>query len=146
MIDQLSEPEFAKILFSNVSPTSPIQSEEHLFGRTKQLNLVQQALYAPGRSIFIYGDRGVGKTSLAQTVAFSHQSATHDPVMLVCEPKTTFAGLMNNALASLSSATPKPSSSTSFNAKINIKLIGFECIFRSMWASDSIGCGPLIPV
>ena len=28
-----------------------------------------------GRSIFIYGDRGVGKTSLAQTVAFAHQGA-----------------------------------------------------------------------
>jgi hypothetical protein len=86
MINHLSEEEFVQILHTHVSPTSPIQSEEHLFGRRRQIELVQQALYAPGRSIFIYGDRGVGKTSLAQTVAYTHQSATHDPIMLACEP------------------------------------------------------------
>jgi hypothetical protein len=126
MINNLSEPEFAEILHRNISPTVPIQSEEHLFGRTKQLNLVQQALYAPGRSIFIYGDRGVGKTSLAQTVAFSHQSATHDPVMLACEPKTTFAGLMNSALVKLRDTKPKTPTSTSINAKASAKLFSFE--------------------
>lgn len=126
MIDDLSEQEFARILHSHVSPTSPIQSEEHLFGRSKQLNLIQQALYAPGRSIFIYGDRGVGKTSLAQTVAYSHQSATHEPVLLVCEPQTTFAGLMTNALVYLRSAKPKSPSTTSYNIKLGVKLLDLE--------------------
>src|ERR1700685_4584476 len=112
MINNLSEPEFAEILHRNISPTVPIQSEEHLFGRTKQLNLVQQALYAPGRSIFIYGDRGVGKTSLAQTVAFSHQSATHEPVLLACTPRTTFEELMADALSALQ--MPKAKTSISY--------------------------------
>ena len=126
MVNHLSEKEFATILFANVSPTSPIQSEEHLFGRAAQLEVVQQALYAPGRSIFIYGDRGVGKTSLAQTAAFSHQSATHDPIFLVCEPTTTFAGLMNSGLAAMRNDKPKPSSSTSLNAKVGFKFITVE--------------------
>src|ERR1700722_18831315 len=94
MIKGLERETFVKILHTNLSPTSPIQSEEHLFGRSKQLQLIEQALCAPGRSIFIYGDRGVGKTSLAQTVAYSHQSAGQHPVLLACTPHTTFTDLM----------------------------------------------------
>jgi len=46
---------FASVLHANVSPTSPIESQEHLYGREKQVRQIEQALYAPGRSIFIYG-------------------------------------------------------------------------------------------
>jgi hypothetical protein len=112
MIGQLSLDEFVSILHKHVSPTSPIQSQEHLFGRERQLEQVDQALYAPGRSVFIYGDRGVGKTSLAQTVAYSHQSATHDPILLACDPQTTFAGLMASALGQLRDLKPKRSTTT----------------------------------
>lgn len=140
MIDHLSEEEFVEILHAHVSPTSPIQSEEHLFGRRRQIELVQQALYAPGRSIFIYGDRGVGKTSLAQTVAYTHQSATHDPIMLACEPQTTFAGLMTNALAYLRAATPKGSSSISHSLKVGVKGFGIEA-----GRTKDIGASPASP-
>src|ERR1035441_2263522 len=105
MISDLSRDEFIAILLKHVSPTSPIQSQEHLFGRARQLQQVEQALYAPGRTVFIYGDRGVGKTSLAQTVAYSHQSATRDPILLACSPNTTFAGLMASALGRLGDST-----------------------------------------
>lgn len=93
--------DFAKVLHANLSPTSPIESQEHLYGREKQVRQIEQALYAPGRSIFIYGDRGVGKTSLAQTVAYSHQSASNQPVLLACSPDATFSGLMNDVIAAL---------------------------------------------
>lgn len=92
---------FARVLHANISPASPIQSQEHLHGREKQVQQIEQALYAPGRSIFIYGDRGVGKTSLAQTVAYSHQSAGHDPVLVACNPTATFAGIMAHVIAVL---------------------------------------------
>ena len=38
-------------------------------------------LQLPGKHIFIYGDRGVGKTSLAQTAAFLQQSADSSPIL-----------------------------------------------------------------
>jgi hypothetical protein len=101
MIQNLEREKFVEILHTHLSPTSPIQSEEHLFGRSKQLQLIEQALCAPGRSIFIFGDRGVGKTSLAHTVAYLHQSAGHNPVLLACAPDATFTGLMADALAAL---------------------------------------------
>lgn len=126
MIDHLTEVEFAEVLHRYVSPTSPIQSEEHLFGRKHQIDLVQQALYAPGRSVFIYGDRGVGKTSLAQTVAYSHQSASHDPVLLACEPHTTFGGLMISAIASLRGRKNNSGETTQYNLKLGMKGFGIE--------------------
>jgi hypothetical protein len=127
MINNLSREEFVRLLHTHLSPTSPIQSQEHLFGRTKQVSLIEQALCAPGRSIFVYGDRGVGKTSLAQTVAYSHQSATHEPVLLACTPQTTFGELMADALSGLqarkvTSTTAKSAGS----AKLGFKAIGVE--------------------
>lgn len=126
MINNWSEGKFAETLHQYVSPTAPIQSEEHLFGRKHQMDLVHQALYAPGRSVFIYGDRGVGKTSLAHTVAFAHQSAAHEPILLVCEPHTTFNGLMSSAIASLKGNRGKEGSTVEYNLKVGIKGLGVE--------------------
>jgi hypothetical protein len=120
---------FAHMLHENISPTAPIQSEEHLYGRQKQLQQIEQALYAPGRSIFIYGDRGVGKTSLARTVAHSHQSATHKPVLLACSPDSTFSGIIGKVISALrGTENPKSESTTKVKATLPIKVvpIGFE--------------------
>ena len=125
MIRGLSHEEFVKILHTHLSPTSPIQSQEHLFGRSKQLQRIEQALYAPGRSVFIYGDRGVGKTSLAHTVAFSHQASRHDPVLLACLPTTTFSGLLAKALCALRPDLSKRSSTT-HSAKVGYRGMGLE--------------------
>jgi len=96
MIGSLTQEEFARILHAHLRPSSPIQSEEHLYGREAQIQRINEALYAPGRTIFIYGDRGVGKTSLAQTVAFAHQSPRHDPIIKACSSRTTFGSLILN--------------------------------------------------
>lgn len=101
MIGNLEEGEFAEILHQHLSPTAPIQLEENLRGRDRQLRAIEQAFYAPGRSVFVYGDRGVGKTSLAQTAAFKHQSASIDPVFLACAPHTTFSSIMRHVIMAL---------------------------------------------
>jgi Cdc6-like AAA superfamily ATPase len=62
-----TEDEFQKVLYAHLSPSEPISSVQLLKGRTKTLQQIRQALLSPGRNIFIFGDRGVGKTSLAQT-------------------------------------------------------------------------------
>lgn len=48
-----------------------VRTPEKLFGWEKQLETIQLALHSPGRHVFIYGDRGVGKTSLAQPLRLS---------------------------------------------------------------------------
>jgi archaellum biogenesis ATPase FlaH len=94
MIGSLTEAEFAKILHTHLSPSTPVQSEEHLYGREAQIQRIKEALYSPGRTVFIYGDRGVGKTSLAQTVAYAQQSSDQNPVIKACSSSTTFGGLI----------------------------------------------------
>ena len=135
VISDLSEPQFAKILHDHLSPASPVQSGELLFGREKQVRAITQALYAVGRTIFIFGDRGVGKTSLAHTVAYSHQSAAHDPVLLACEPKTTFADIMNDALDQLAPAKKTGSTSTSVNLKVGFKGLSLDTGATREWSA-----------
>jgi hypothetical protein len=43
MIGNLTEAEFAKILHTYGRPSTPIQSEEHLYGRDAQIQNIQLA-------------------------------------------------------------------------------------------------------
>ena len=83
-IRNYSEEEFQKILYAHLSPSEPVSSVELLKGRTKRLQQIRQALSSPGRHVFIFGDRGVGKTSLAQTAARLYQSSDAEPITLSC--------------------------------------------------------------
>jgi len=73
-----------------LSPSRAIDTPELLNGRDDQLREIRKAWYRSGRQIFIYGYRGVGKTSLAQTAAHQHQSSEGVPIRVICEPDTTF--------------------------------------------------------
>lgn len=100
-LKNLDHDEFIEILHHQLSPARPIQSFEHLYGRLDQLQTIEQALCAPGRHVFIYGDRGVGKSSLAQTAAFRHQSSDSPPIILSCEKKSTFLDIIQAILERL---------------------------------------------
>lgn len=49
------------VLSENLTPSDSIKTPERLFGREKTLRTIDRAFASPGRQIFIYGDRGVGK-------------------------------------------------------------------------------------
>ncbi|MCW2932125.1 MAG: putative DNA-binding protein [Actinomycetia bacterium] len=51
------------------SPSAPIKRRDLFAGRTQQLMSVSEALAEPGQHVVIYGERGVGKTSLATVCA-----------------------------------------------------------------------------
>lgn len=65
-------------------PSSPIREATRLFGRAEQLKRVERELLSPGRCVFIFGDRGVGKTSLAQTAAYLVNRASEEPIFVSC--------------------------------------------------------------
>jgi Cdc6-like AAA superfamily ATPase len=101
-IKRLDQDRFIQILQRHLRPSSPIESFEHLYGREKQLEQIKQALFSPGRHVFIYGDRGVGKTSLARTAAFQHHpSGQGEPVSVACGTGTTFISLMGDIIGQL---------------------------------------------
>jgi len=120
-IGTLSEQEFAEKLNRYVSPAKPINTIEFLHGRAAPLREIEKALYAGGRNIFIYGERGVGKSSLAQTAAVQYQSSDNDYILIECGRSTTFLG----TIASITdkamehpSRTIEKSHKTTLSAKI----------------------------
>lgn len=93
-LDSLTEEEFAKILAGHLRPSTPIDSEELLYGREQALQTIREAYHTPGRQAFITGDRGVGKTSVARTAGFLLNPATSDPVYVACSRTASFATLI----------------------------------------------------
>lgn len=93
----LSSDDFYTRLYQVVRPSQPIDASEFLFGRDHQYNFMKQALYAPGRHCFIFGHRGVGKSSLAHSIAFDLQEQT-DPILLSCDENTTMESIVADAL------------------------------------------------
>jgi predicted AAA+ superfamily ATPase len=86
-----------------LTPSKPIQSMEYLEGRIAELERVDEILSFGGRSIFIVGDRGVGKTSLAQTAAILHTHSSYDFIYTACDPTPygTFGKLSKDLLIKL---------------------------------------------
>ncbi len=50
------------------SPAAPIREKDVFAGRTEQLHMVIDAIHQKGQHALIYGERGVGKTSLANVL------------------------------------------------------------------------------
>ena len=100
-IKGLSKARFEEIMRAYVRPSDPIDSYEHLVGRVKQQESIEEAINSPGKHVFIYGDRGAGKTSLAQTIAHEHNPSATAPVLVACGQKTTFTTIIYDIAAQL---------------------------------------------
>lgn len=119
---------FQQKLYSVVYPARPVNSPEHLFGRTRELDRIEKALCAPGRQVFIFGDRGVGKTSLAATAATQYQSADANYIDISGSPQTTLKSIVANIAEK--AITSNRLTTTSKNSKISVgtKYLGYESI------------------
>jgi hypothetical protein len=73
-------------------PHAPIVDEDSFIGRVTELARVKGALTKAGLHVVLYGERGSGKTSLAN-VATSHASR----VQVFCEEDSSFASLLRDA-------------------------------------------------
>ena len=115
-----SQEQFERALRTFVRPSTPIQSFEYLIDRSPQLNQIEEAIVSPGRHVFIYGDRGAGKTSLAQTVAYLHQSSFASPVFCACGRQTGFASIVTDVVEQLL----RRSKSTAFEMTRDVGVVG----------------------
>src|ERR1017187_1498602 len=59
-----------------LQPRTPITNRELFAGRWSQLTTVADAVAQPGLHVAIYGERGVGKTSLANVVKPTDRKST----------------------------------------------------------------------
>ncbi|MGU7774407.1 hypothetical protein ACV229_30045 [Burkholderia sp. MR1-5-21] len=62
-----------------LSAAQPVRTPEMRKGRERRLEAIDRALCAPGRNVFIHGDRGVGKSSLGATAGYQYQRERRQP-------------------------------------------------------------------
>lgn len=83
------------------SPAAPIREKDLFAGRTSQLNRVIDAINQQGQHALIYGERGVGKTSLANVLAEYLESAGATGVLaphVNCDSPDTFVSIWRKIL------------------------------------------------
>jgi MoxR-like ATPase len=100
-IPGLTAEAFERQLAAVIRPSRPVDSFECLIDRSDELDRIEQAIASPGRHVFIYGERGAGKTSLAHTAAYRHESSYAEPAFCACGRQTTFASIIKDATEQL---------------------------------------------
>ena len=105
-------------------PSKPINSQNFFCGRQEQVGSILDILANSGTHILLYGDRGVGKTSLANyTCTMAAESGLIDAWHTKrCDENDTFATIMMSFFERLNIEI-KTKSSTTKNAGIDIASI-----------------------
>lgn len=77
------------------TPRTPIENQQFFSGRIKQLKKIQDSFLERGCQIIIYGDRGVGKTSLANITKKLYENVDKRVICtkVSCDPTETFSNL-----------------------------------------------------
>ncbi|MEH1888458.1 MAG: ATP-binding protein [Nostoc sp.] len=81
------------------SPSAPIKSKDLFQGRIQQLGDVTDAISEPGQHVVLYGERGVGKTSLANIMDISFQNVLSSKV--TCNRRQNFKDVWEAALSKI---------------------------------------------
>lgn len=87
---------FAKFLEKHLSVAQPIKNESLLQGRKEELKHIERALLTPGKQVFIVGERGVGKSSLAAVAALRYKHEDNDYLSIDCGPDSSLASIIAN--------------------------------------------------
>ena len=107
----LNKDEQFALLNKVFSPISPIKRKDFFFGRRMQLEYVVDAINEIGQHAILHGERGVGKTSLANIM---YDSITNlYPVKVTCNREDEFKTLWERAFDELKREATFPLSSAS---------------------------------
>lgn len=97
------------------TPSTPIRLADLFAGRRRQIEQLLDAVAEPGRHAILYGERGVGKTSLSQVLQFvvpaGRQRVLH--TRKACTPGDTFETIWRRFFKDLSISLPDGSGSGS---------------------------------
>lgn len=82
------------------TPGAPINSKDLFAGRASQVNRIVETITQPGRHPIIFGQRGVGKTSLSNIICDSISGAL--TVRIGCDGADTFSSIWNRVFINTS--------------------------------------------
>jgi energy-coupling factor transporter ATP-binding protein EcfA2 len=90
--------------FQLFSAGAPIDEDDLFAGRTPQIAKIIEAVFQRGQHAILYGERGVGKTSLARTFStrLITPTKTLSAVPINCDPSDTFTTLWKKVFRDLS--------------------------------------------
>lgn len=110
-----------KLLILNqvFSPISPIKQKDFFYGRLNQLEKIAEAINEIGQHSILYGERGVGKTSLANIMAKSYTNLY--PVKITCNRQDNFKSLWQSALECIQFS--KTTQGVGFNSKTTSQIV-----------------------
>jgi Cdc6-like AAA superfamily ATPase len=93
------EEEFARLHFlagQVFNPNTPVSVKDLFSGRTRQLNRVLEVISQTGQHVIIFGERGVGKTSLANVIsAFTPSQESIVSIRINCDKSDDFSSVWN---------------------------------------------------
>jgi AAA domain len=88
-----------RLLNQVFSPSAPIQSKDLFRGRIQQLGDITSAILEPGQHVVLHGERGVGKTSLANIMNINFQEVLSAKV--TCNRRQNFKDVWEAALSKI---------------------------------------------
>jgi Cdc6-like AAA superfamily ATPase len=84
------------------TPYAPISSVELFFGRQEEVQRVIASINTPGQHVVLYGERGVGKSSLAAIITMIQKHVHDDRVVFIrCDTSSTFKSIIRAILVDL---------------------------------------------
>ena len=96
------------------SPGAPVQERELFAGRTAQIRSLEDAVLQRGRHAILYGERGVGKTSLANVMQLVMSGTSRELlyVRVNADPTDSFTSLWRKVFKRLTYVTPSSEGQT----------------------------------
>jgi Cdc6-like AAA superfamily ATPase len=94
------------------SPSAPIDQRVLFAGRMTQFMDVFNAIHQKGQHIILFGERGVGKTSLSRVISTSQLVVNGQQILVAsinCDPTMDFTQLWHRLFREISLTTPKQS-------------------------------------
>jgi Cdc6-like AAA superfamily ATPase len=134
---KLSEPELLdrmRAVAEAFRPAAPIDRRSLFSGRTEQISDVFSVVAQPGQHAVIYGERGVGKTSLATVAAELLRSANILTARATCDVSDDFGTVWRKALGEIEFRATR-------------QAVGFSerTTERKESAADGLGNGKITP-
>ena len=97
-----------KLVGESFRPAAPIDRRSLFSGRAEQIAELFSIAAQPGQHALIYGERGVGKTSLAAVTASMLASANMLCARATCDVSDDFGSVWRKALGELQMQTSRP--------------------------------------
>ncbi len=119
------------------TPMAPIKKEEFFRGRINQLEKICNAINEDGQHAMLFGERGVGKTSLANIMTESITNLY--PIKITCNRTDNFKSLWKQAFRDVQFSTNTVG--IGFNAQVKQEIINLESSLdenSSTFSSDII--------